>query len=165
MPQLSVSEELIRVCRAVGATERIYDCGSRDALDGLELLRRLEARELHFFECNPPSAATCRANVRASDVGERITVNELAVAEYDGETSFFAIDTAPTETPHADGNPGTSSLLRVSPAYTRERYVQRESRVGCTRLDSYAASAGPPDLLWMDLQGVELRARRLRPTC
>jgi hypothetical protein len=109
---------LFRVCQAVGATTHISDRGSRDALDGLELPRRLDARELQVSECNSPSAANCRANLAASGLGPRVAVNELAVAEYDAHTSVVAIDTTRTEMRFPDRNLGVFSLLRATDGYT-----------------------------------------------
>ena len=41
----------------------IFDCGSRDALDGIELFQIFDSAELHVFECNPPSVQVCKNNL------------------------------------------------------------------------------------------------------
>lgn len=155
---ISVSDSLLKIARKVSPIETIYDCGSRDAQDGLYLLESLQAKELHIFECNPASVEKCRQNVRRYVGKGAIFVNDMAVSDSKGTLPFFAIDTGTTITSHPDGNPGASSLYRANPGYKKERYVQREMTVTSTTLDEYALTHAEPDLLWMDLQGAELSA-------
>lgn len=141
--------------------EVVYDCGSRDALDGLDLAVQTGAKELHVFECNPPSFEVCRANVaKAALPGVSVFLNDFAIKDEVGTVSFFPIDPARTVSPHAGGNTGASSLLKASRNYRRETYVQNEITVPATALDEYCKTHRPPDLLWMDLQGSELMALR-----
>lgn len=153
---------LLRIAKSLGDISVIYDVGSRDALDGIELAKAFGARELHIFECNPPSFRKCVDNVRKLvDPSEmRVYLNECAVSDFDGEANFFPINVQKTTTPHADGNPGASSLLRANTAYSRESYVQDEMKVRSTTLRTYCANHRPPDLLWIDVQGAELSALR-----
>ena len=155
---ISVSNKLLEIALKYGPIKSIYDCGSRDALDGIYLLESLKAEELHVFECNPPSAEKCRNNSENFKGMGRILVNEMAISDVEGELTFFPVDTEQTITPHPDGNPGASSLYRANPDYTAERYVQKEIKVKSTTLDSYVQLHSVPDLLWMDLQGAELKA-------
>jgi FkbM family methyltransferase len=156
----SVRQHLLDVCGAIGGIRCVYDCGSRDALDGLELATRIGASELHVFECNPAGVEKCRASVAAYRGPARVLVNDVAIADFEGETEFNSIDPARTVTPHADGNIGASSLFAPRRDYPNETYVTNRIRVRTTTLDRYAESHSPPDLLWMDLQGAELMALR-----
>lgn len=158
--KLSVSAELLTICRQVGPIRVIYDCGSLDARDGISLADQLGAEELHIFECNPPSFEECKNNINEEMKAYRCYLNAMAVWDVEAEIPFFPIDTARTETPHSDGNPGASSTLRASARYTRERFVQKEIRVRTVTLDRYCEGHRAPDLLWMDLQGAEVRALR-----
>jgi hypothetical protein len=62
----------------------VYDCGSRDALEGMELARQLKAAELHVFECNPDGIRLCRQNL-VGFTDAKVFLNELAVCEREGE--------------------------------------------------------------------------------
>lgn len=136
----------------------VYDCGSRDALDGMELARRLNAKELHIFECNPAAVERCRANLENGRISAAVYFNQLAVAEREGKLDFYSIDPEATRTDFPDGNIGASSLYRANPAYPYETYVQKKIRVNATSLDAYCRTHTVPDLLWLDLQGAEVRA-------
>ncbi len=150
---------LLDLVRKVGPLDIVYDCGSRDALDGLELAIAIGAKELHIFECNPPAVEICRKNViRHKPEGLTVFINDCAISDKPGPVSFFPIDTRRTITPHPDGNPGASSLLQADPKYPNETYVQSKITVRATTLDAYCVFHRPPDLLWMDLQGAELMA-------
>jgi FkbM family methyltransferase len=150
---------LLDLIRKVGPLEVVYDCGSRDALDGLELAIQIGAKELHIFECNPPAVEICRKNVvQHKPEGLTVFINDCAISDKPGPVSFFPIDIHRTITPCADGNPGASSLLMADPKYPHEKYVQSTITVRATTLDEYSLLHRPPDLLWMDLQGAELRA-------
>jgi FkbM family methyltransferase len=148
---------LFDLIRKVGHVEVVYDCGSRDALDGLELAVEIGAKELHIFECNPSAVEICRENVvRHKPEGLTVFINDCALSNKSGPVSFFPIDVHRTMTPHPDGNPGASSLLKADPKYPHEHYVQSTITVTATTLDEYSHFHRPPDLLWMDLQGAEL---------
>jgi FkbM family methyltransferase len=150
---------LLDLIRKVGSLDVVYDCGSRDGLDGLELAIKIGARELHIFECNPPAVEVCRKNVaRHKPEGLTVFINDCAISDKPGPVSFFPIDIHQTITPHPDGNPGASSLFKANPNYPHEKYVQGRITVRATTLDAYSLFHRPPDLLWMDLQGAELMA-------
>lgn len=137
----------------------VFDCGSRDAIDGIELGKIFDAREVHFFECNPDSAIICRKNIaNEKSASFKMILNEVALGDRMGETSFFAIDPEKTVTPHPGGNVGASSLFKASSAYKKERYVQREIKVPMITLGNYLESHQVPNLIWMDLQGAEVMA-------
>jgi FkbM family methyltransferase len=150
---------LFDLVRKVGPLNVVYDCGSRDALDGLELAIEIGAKELHIFECNPPAVEICRKNVvQHKPDSLTVFINDCAISDKPGPVSFFPIDIHRTITPSADGNPGASSLFKADPKYPHEKYVQNTITVRATTLDEYSLLHRPPDLLWMDLQGAELMA-------
>lgn len=150
-----------RLVSLAGNVKVIYDCGSRDALDGLDLAILTGASELHIFECNPESFKLCETNVaKHAPPGLKVFLNPMAIDEQSGSVSFFPIDTEKTITAHADGNPGASSLLLASGKYPHETYVQKQIPVPSTSLDDYCATHSIPDLLWLDLQGAELQGLR-----
>ncbi len=57
---------------------------------------------------------------------------------------------------------GFSSLLPINPDYTQRRghVVQDEIIVNATTLDEYFADRTHPDILWIDVEGAELRVLR-----
>jgi FkbM family methyltransferase len=150
-------DELIKLANQIGGIQVIYDIGSRDALDGIELFQRILGNELHVFECNPPSAKVCRKNLDKHLGNEvKIKLNEVAVSDKEGEITFHPIDTEKTITAHADGNPGASSIFIADPQYPKEKYVQNSIVVKTTSLNKYCEINTIPDLLWLDVQGAEL---------
>jgi FkbM family methyltransferase len=158
---LNTETDKSTILRYAPHAEVVYDCGSRDALDGLEIAMRTNASELHIFECNPPAVELCRQNVRKhAPASLKVTINDMALDERSGTISFYPIDPQKTITPHADGNIGASSLLRAAKDYPNETYVQNEITVKSISLDDYCATHRAPDVLWLDLQGAELRALR-----
>ncbi len=140
----------------------IYDCGSRDALDGIELYKNLNAKEIHVFECNPPSVEICKQNLEKylDKKSENFAwfLNDFAISDQVGYIDFRPIDTNKTITPHPNGNPGASSIFKASDKYKKETYVQELIKVPVSTLNKYAEHRNAPDLLWMDLQGAELLA-------
>lgn len=165
MPSMSTirtetdKSSLLKIARQLPAIDVIYDCGARDALDGIELAQAFNASELHVFECNPPSVGVCRHNLaihRPPPLKSYLCTS--AISDRVGEITFHPIDTASSITVHKDGNPGASSLFLASGNYTKERYVQTSITVPTTTLDDYCRTHRPPDLLWLDLQGAELMA-------
>jgi FkbM family methyltransferase len=156
---LEMKKDLVDMCRRHNVRV-IYDCGSRDALDGIELLNRLGSEELHIFECNPEAIQLCRKNISLYKENAKIFLNEVAVADVEGWLDFHSIDPSRTITSHSDGNIGASSLFKPNPAYPKESYTTNTIKVKATTLDKYCSTHKPPDLLWMDLQGAELMAIR-----
>ena len=152
---------LLKALKMVGEIRTIFDCGSRDALDGIELYRLMNAKELHVFECNPPSIKKCRLNLEGhlgkSEEKNSWFLCESALNDAIGKIKFNQIDTNKTVTPHVDGNPGASSILIANKDYTNETYVQNEIDVDATTINCYSAGKIKPDCLWLDLQGVELK--------
>jgi 2-O-methyltransferase len=134
----------------------ICDIGSRDATEGLILMKHLEGRELHIFEPNPAAAEKCRINLsRMTEKDGSVFFNEVAVTEKVGVAPFY-----PVSLPQSDNKDiGFSSLYRINPQYMRRRgrIVQSEILVETVTLDAYFSDREPPDILWVDVEGAELR--------
>jgi FkbM family methyltransferase len=134
----------------------ICDIGSRDALDGIHLARHLNASELHIFEPNPSAIETCRANIATYGAGREVMFNPIAVSDTIGTVDFFPVNTAESQ----NKDIGFSSMFPVNPAYTarRQKIVQDRVTVDTTTLDAYfAGRSSLPDILWIDVEGAELR--------
>jgi FkbM family methyltransferase len=148
---------LLDLCRKYGPVKRIFDCGSRDALDGIYLANTLEAEELHIFEPNPESVSVCLENLNKTS-GFKWFMNPVAVSDNSGSVDFYVNDKAKTITIHPDGNIGAASMFIANPKYPHEKYEQIKITVPSITLDKYFYENGTPDLLWMDLQGAEKKA-------
>ena len=133
------------------------DVGSRDANIARGLAEFYPNADVYAFECNPDAIPICRRTIADHP---RIGLIEKAVADTDGTLTFRSIDPARTVTPHQDGNIGASSLYTANPAYPNEKYAQNEVTVPSTTLATWMRDnrLGEIDVLWMDLQGAELRA-------
>jgi FkbM family methyltransferase len=133
----------------------VFDCGSRDARDGVDLVRVFHAKELHVFEPNPAAMALCRRTA-AANTDIPIILNQVALGDKLDKVTFRPIDPDRTETQWADGNIGASSLFEADKSYPYESYVQRQITVDMITLDFYCLTHSKPDLLWIDVQGAEL---------
>ena len=135
----------------------VFDIGSRDASQAVELSTLFSRAKVFAIECNPATLARCRANIASHD---RITLIEKAINSFTGRCKFFPTDPDKTVTPWPEGNPGASSLFLATADYPHETYVQHEIEVACTRLDDLCRDYGIDaiDVIWMDLQGAELIA-------
>lgn len=113
IPTETAKTRLLDLVRKVGPLDIVYDCGSRDALDGLELAIAIGAKELHIFECNPPAVEICRKNViRHKPEGLTVFINDCAIADKPGPVSFSP------STP-AGPSPRTRMATRAHPACSR----------------------------------------------
>jgi FkbM family methyltransferase len=107
----SVSPKFLTIAkRLLNERAVICDVGSRDALEGIYLLERLNAKKLHVFEPNPVAAKLCRENLAELADG-RACFSQTAVADKAGEATFYPVN------PKLSGNKdiGFSSLFRISP--------------------------------------------------
>ncbi|HET7085476.1 MAG TPA: FkbM family methyltransferase [Rhizomicrobium sp.] len=140
-----------------GTFRTVFDIGSRDGQQSLELSELFGEADIVAIECNPGTLDQCRKNVAQNP---RITLVEKAINSYTGNCPFFPIDPKRTITTWKDGNPGASSLFLATGDYPAEKYVQNEIEVECTRLDDLCKhlKIDTIDLIWMDLQGAELIA-------
>ena len=137
----------------------IVELGSRDAEVAIALKRVFPQAQVFAFECNPAAVELCRRNIVAAGV-EGVTLVSRAISDTNGTVDFYSIDPTRTVTSHGDGNIGASSLFQASPDYPYEQYVQNKISVEATTLARWAQenSVTDIDLIWMDLQGAELKA-------
>jgi FkbM family methyltransferase len=147
--------------RILGDHPIICDIGSRDAQEGIFLMKQLQGKELHVFEPNPGAARICLQNLAAftSESHANIAIfNEVAIADRVGELQFYPVNAGLSE----NKDSGFSSLLPINPDYTktRGRIVQDEVVVKATTLDEYFREREQPDLLWIDVEGAELQVLR-----
>ena len=136
----------------------IFDVGSRDCMQSIELYHHFPNSKIYAFECNPNTLEICKKNIE--NYKDRITLVEGAVCDYDGVITFYPIDQEKTTTTWNDGNPGASSLFKSNGNYDIENYVQYEIQVPCHSLETVMQKYNIPqvDIIWMDLQGAELLA-------
>lgn len=135
----------------------VFDIGSRDGIQALELANAFPSAEVVAIECNPDTLERCRRNIAGNS---RVRLVDKAVNEHTGRCIFYPIDPKRTVTTWKDGNPGASSLFVATGAYPVEKFVQNKIEVDCIRLDDLCKQLGVEtiDLIWMDLQGAELLA-------
>ena len=134
--------------------EVIFDLGSRDACESLALSKMYPNAKVYAFECNP----NMRNVMDMVTEGEpNITWVEKAVTHYTGSMKFNMIAES-----NEDYNPGASSIWRLSKeGYAAEKKpAVQEVSVESTRLDDWMKDNSIPkvDLIWMDLQGAEIKA-------
>src|SRR6185295_17216396 len=86
----------------------VFDIGSRDGLQAVELANLFPHAKIVAVECNPATLEKCRANVAKNS---RIKVVAKAINSHSGRCAFYPIDPGRTVTSWADGNPGASSLF------------------------------------------------------
>jgi FkbM family methyltransferase len=136
----------------------IWDVGSRDGEQSLQLLHKFPAAAGVAFEPNPD---TQHLVAKAASTSKRLDFLPVALSDVDGEAVFMKIDRERTQTAWADGNPGASSLFAASAEYPHETYVQTPVNVRTMRTDTYLKTGGSaPDIIWMDVQGAELHVLR-----
>lgn len=135
----------------------VFDIGSRDGLQAIELSQLFPKAGVVAVECNAATLDICRRNISAHP---RIRLVEKAINSFTGRCAFYPTDPSRTVTTWADGNPGASSLFIATGDYPVEKYVQSQTEVECTRLDDLCRELEVDviDLIWMDLQGAELLA-------
>src|SRR5947208_27178 len=127
----------------------VFDIGSRDGLQAVELAAAFSDARVVAIECNPNMLQTCRRNIAPY---ERISLVDKAINSFTGQCRFYPIDQERTVTDWPDGNPGASSLFLARDDYPAEKYVQNEVAVECTRLDELCRQLNIDaiDLIWMD---------------
>jgi FkbM family methyltransferase len=136
----------------------IFDIGSLHCLESVEFSKKYKNAKIYAFEANSESYKVCLENTK--DI-ENITVINKCINDYDGECSFFPINTTKTVTTWFDGNRGASSMFKANGAVDHiEKYIQDEIKMPCLRLDTFCKENNITniDAIWMDLQGAEMLA-------
>ncbi|MFC1771401.1 FkbM family methyltransferase [Candidatus Margulisiibacteriota bacterium] len=144
----------------------IFDIGSRDALQSVELSERFPNATIYAFECNPGTIPLCHENAKGNS---KIKIIEKAVTDYDGEITFYPVnmdksskDGGDLAGHHKSIVVGTSSLFRKGTTNHDDGTIitHDEITVPCTRLDTFCKQEGIKeiDIIWMDLEGAELLA-------
>jgi FkbM family methyltransferase len=125
--------------------KNVFEIGSRDAFQALELNRWFPDANVHVFEAVPSNADVCRLNTKNVD---KIEINEVAVSSFTGKTKFYEV---------TNGNVGASSLLKTTDHWWSNNWQQKEIDVDCIRMDEFLESKkiDKIDFLWMDVQGSE----------
>lgn len=126
----------------------IFECGSRDCLDAIEILDHYQPSQIYSFECNPESIEVCRNNIKDHS---QIILIESAVGNSNGVIDFYPTDMEKSP----DKNIGGSSALFHNGGQTN--FIQKKTTVPCLRLDTFMKEnkIDKIDLLCMDLQGYE----------
>ena len=128
----------------------IFECGSRDGLDAIELNKYYKPEFIYAFECNPEAIELCRKNLKDTN----IILVEKAVFNENKIVDFYATDMEKSTNKEL----GASSML-----WHRDNEVeffQKKIQVEAIRLDDFMKQnkIDKVDMLCMDLQGVELQA-------
>lgn len=136
--------------------EMIWEIGSRDGLDALELSSTFPSAHIVAFEPNPDTFPLVE-KVSLESKGKILCRNEV-LSDYDGDIVFHKIDPERTITTWQDGNPGASSMFLANQEYDYEKYAQIEISVRSSRPSSLIENGSLkfPNLIWMDVQGAEL---------
>src|SRR5579862_6770907 len=84
----------------VGTFGTVFDIGSRDALQAIELAGLFPNAQVVAIECNPETLELCRQNIARKP---RIRLVDKAIHSYNGRCQFHPIDTVRTQTGWSDG--------------------------------------------------------------
>ena len=123
----------------------VFDIGSRDSCQAMELSDWFPEANIYLFEPVPSSFEYCvdytkeRSNIHCSDI---------ALSNYSGETTFYQV---------VNGNVGASSLLKINDQFSTQMH-QSEIKVKVDRADRFMIDNNieSVDLLWVDVQGSEI---------
>lgn len=131
----------------------IVEAGSRDAQVSITLSRYFPDAKLFAFECNPQAIEICKKNILGK---KNIHLIEKAISDNCGHIDFYSVDLEASPSK----NLGGSSLYQINPDYPYDNIVQRKITVEAVTLTSWKHSQNIDtiDILWMDLQGAELKA-------
>jgi FkbM family methyltransferase len=126
----------------------IFDIGSRDCLQSVELSTWFPESKIFAFEANPKCINLCEKTLRHYSNNTNINLIPNAVCDYDGTTIFHHVD---------NGNIGAGSILKNSGHKRSNNWHQTEITVPCTRIDTFCNKnqIEQIDLVWMDVQGFE----------
>jgi len=149
--EIEVDEKFLNLAKKL-VQPIICDIGSRDATEGLYLFHELDSKKLHVFEPNPEAIAKCKENIKKEN---NVILNEFGLSDKKGEIEFYPIDSQSSERKDI----GLSSLYKINPAYTKRRgsIEQKSIKIQVTTLDEYFMDKEMPNILWVDVEGAELK--------
>lgn len=139
------------------SVKTIYDIGSGDCKEAVEMSEHFTNAHIYAFEANPACIYDCSKRAVNND---RITLMPICINNYTGLVKFHPINQEKTETTWEDGNPKASSIFVSNGTYKLEKYVQDELEIPCMCMTDVCRTfkIPYPDIVWMDLQGAELAA-------
>lgn len=123
----------------------IFDIGSRDCMQSIELKKFIPHSKIWAFEGNPDLVDLC---FKTTNNFEDIEVIPKVCSDYNGEITFNVVQ---------NGNVGASSILKVTNEGRSSEWNQTEVTTECLRLDDFMDKIGLEnvDMLWVDVQGAE----------
>jgi FkbM family methyltransferase len=136
--------------------KEIWEIGSRDGLDSLEMVKTFPNAQITAFEPNPTTFDSLQ---KISDFSSgKIKAKQFALSDRDDESMiFYMVDTQKSITSWSDGNPGASSLFPAINSIGGETYIQIpinvKSYCPLTLIDKMNYPV--PNLIWIDCQGAE----------
>jgi len=75
----------------LGADETVLDVGSHAGVYVLLFTRWSSRARVHAFEPNPATREVLARHIRFNGVGDRVTINRVAVSDRTGRATFFAL--------------------------------------------------------------------------
>jgi FkbM family methyltransferase len=125
----------------------IFDIGSRDLDQSIEVSRVYPNAKIYAFEPNPDQYVICKQ--KAADYSN-IEVHQLALSDQKGSVDFYK----------TLGNIGASSLLEPIDVPFASSQIVEKIKVDTDTLQNWMTDMQiqRADILWMDVQGVELAA-------
>lgn len=137
-------------------SKTILDIGSWHLNQSIEFSVIFPDSKIYAFEPVPDSYTDC---LFKSQFYKNISVFNLALTNFSGETSFFQVD--PETSP--DKNIGASSLLKFKEGLNgtmfNQCWIQKEIKVKAQTLNNWANTnkINEIDIIWIDVQGAELQ--------
>jgi len=134
--------------------KEILDIGSWHLNQSLEFHEIFPEATINAFEPVPDSYQLC---LNSNHYPNKISVHNLALTDFIGETKFYAVD--PIKSSHP--NVGASSLLKfkegMNGSFFNQTWIQNEITVKCSTLDEWTKNYNKKiDIIWIDVQGAEL---------
>ena len=137
----------------------IFDVGSRDAIQSIELINKFLNAKVFAFECNKENIKICEENTRNH---KNITIIPKAVNDVNGQLSFYQVtaENSSQISPPDSYKNGKEDIFYSGMSSIFKNDKLDEVVVDGTRLDTFCEeqSISSIDLLWIDLEGAELRA-------
>ena len=137
-------------------SKTILDIGSWHLNQSIEFSSIFPDANIYAFEPVPASFNNCSQKALTRP---NISVYNLALSDFTGEGSFYAVDPSQSTVP----NVGASSLLPfkegMNGSFFNEVWVQKEIKTKISTLDAWCRTNDIEDIdiIWIDAQGAELK--------